>query len=296
VTAPLRLATRGSPLALAQTSAVIARLAGAGVDAVAVVVDTEGDRRGDVALAELAGRGVFTKEVQAAVLDGRADVAVHSAKDLPALTPHGLVLAAVPERADPADALVGASLGALGPGATVATGAPRRRALLLAERPDLHVVGLRGNIATRLAALETGRVEAVVVAVAALERLGLAARIAERLDPVRFVPQVGQGALALECSAASDVLDALTHVDDACTHRELDCERAFLAELGVGCDVPGGAHATWTQAATTVRGVLMTEDGAVVVRGTETHEHPDEAGRALASRLRDALSHEVARR
>jgi hydroxymethylbilane synthase len=294
VTAPLRLATRGSPLALAQTAAVVDRLAATGVVAVPVVVETEGDRRRDVALAELAGRGVFTKEVQAAVLDGRADVAVHSAKDLPPRVPDGLVLAAVPERGDPADALVGAALAVLHPGATVATGAPRRRALLLAARPDLHVVGLRGNVATRLAALEGKEVDAIVVAVAALERLGLGARVAERLDPGRFVPQVGQGAIALECAAAGDALGALAAIDDEEARRALTCERAFLAELGVGCDVPGGALATWSQATATVFGVLMSEDGAVVVRGSEVGEDPEQTGRRLAARLREALRERLA--
>jgi hydroxymethylbilane synthase len=296
VTAPLRLATRGSPLALAQTASVIDRLAASGVAATPLVVETEGDRRRDVALAELAGRGVFTKEVQAAVLAGRADAAVHSAKDLPARTPDGLVLACVPERADPADALVGANLQVLAPGATVATGAPRRRALLLAERPDLHVVGLRGNIATRLAALDTASIDAVVVAVCALDRLGLTARIAERLDPGRFVPQVGQGAIALECSSGAAVLESLASIDDLAARQALTCERAFLDELGVGCDVPGGAHASWARGTATVRGVLMTEDGAVVVRGSEADADPTRAGRTLAARLREALGRMVAAR
>jgi hydroxymethylbilane synthase len=296
VSPALRLATRGSPLALAQTQSVIERLAAWGVTAAPVVVETEGDRRHDVALAELAGRGVFTKEIQAAVLDGRADAAVHSAKDLPPRTPDGLVLAAVPERGDPADALVGAPLAVLPPGATVATGAPRRRALLLAERPDLSVVSLRGNIAARLAVLEDQGVDAVVIAVAALARLGLDDRVAERLDPDRFVPQVGQGAIAIECAAGADALEPLAAIDDTAARLAVACERAFLDELGVGCDLPGGAHATWSSGRVVVHGVLMTEDGAVVVRDTEADGDGDRAGRALAARLRDALGHEVAAR
>lgn len=294
MTSPLRLATRGSSLALAQTASVVHRLAAIGIEAVPVVVETEGDRRGDVALVELAGHGVFTKEVQAAVLDGRADVAVHSAKDLPALTPEGLVLAAVPERADPADALVGKPLSVLAPGATIATGAPRRRALLLAERPDLNIVGVRGNIATRLDVLTGTSVDAVVVAVAALERLGLAERMAERLDPARFVPQVGQGAIALECALSSDALAAVTAIDDTTARLAVECERAFLAELGVGCDVPGGAYATWSGTSASVMGVLMTEDGAIVVRGSQTDPDPERAGRTLAARLRADLGARIA--
>jgi len=289
VSAALRLATRGSPLALAQSGFVRDRLAAVGIASTLVVVETEGDRRSEVALEELAGRGVFVKEVQAAVLDGRADVAVHSAKDLPAATPEGLVLAAVPERGDPADVLVGRALGVLAPGATVATGAPRRRALLLAERPDLNVVGLRGNIARRLAAVGANGVEAVVVAAAALARLGLTERAAERLDPERFVPQVGQGAIALECAEGDDARSALSRIDDARAHLELRCERAFLRALGAGCELPGGALARVDGDQVTVRGVLATEDGGSVVRATVADADPERAGTALAATLRDEL-------
>jgi hydroxymethylbilane synthase len=289
VTQPLRLATRGSPLALAQAAAVGERLASIGVASDVVVVETEGDRRRDVELAVLAGRGVFTKEVQAAVLDGRADVAVHSAKDLPASTPTGLRLAAVPERGDPADALVGKPLQVLAPGATVATGAPRRRALLLHARPDLHVVGVRGNVATRLDTVGRDGVDAVVVAVAALVRLGLEGRIAERLATDRFVPQVGQGALALECRADGAVAEVLSGIDDADAHAALDAERAFLDALGAGCEIPGGALATRTGAAITIHGTLLSEDGAVEVRATVTDEDPGRAGRGLAAELQAAL-------
>jgi hydroxymethylbilane synthase len=289
VTLRLRLATRGSPLAIAQATSIARRLGAIGVVAELVVIATEGDVRLDVALSELAGRGVFTKEIQSAVLAGRADVAVHSAKDLPATTPDGLVLASVPERADPADGLVGRPLGVLAPGATVATGAPRRRALLLSERPDLNVVGVRGNVATRLEAVASGRVDALVVAVAALERLGLADQIAERLDPQHFVPQVGQGALALECVPDSDAHDALRAIDDPTAHESLRAERSYLDALGAGCELPGGAHAIVGPDDVTVRGVLMTEDGTHVVRGVVVDVDPARAGRALAEQLRNSL-------
>lgn len=282
----LRLATRGSPLALAQAHGVAARLATKGIDAAVVVVETEGDRRRDVPLDALAGRGVFTKEVQRAVLDGRADVAVHSAKDLPPVEPEGLALCAIPERADPADAIVGAPLLVLEPGATVATGAPRRRALLLSERPDLHVVGLRGNVETRLAALGTGEVRAVVVAMAALERLRLLERVAERLDPDRFVPQVGQGAVALECVVGSSAEALVASIDDDEAHVAVEAERAFLAQLGVGCDLPGGALASVDDGVVTVRGALLSDDGSIAVRAMEVDADPQRAGRALAARLR----------
>jgi hydroxymethylbilane synthase len=238
----LRIATRGSPLALHQANAVAALLGG---EAEIVVVKTEGDRKTDVPLDAMAGRGVFTSEVQAAVLDGRADIAVHSAKDLPSspeLLADGLVLACVPERADPRDCLIGSTLAELPKGATVGTGSARREALLLHIRPDLKVVGLRGNIATRLA--RVGELDAIVGAVAALTRLDLADRIAEAFDPETFVPQIGQGALAVECRADDAVTrDRLTQIDDADAHACVLAERAFLAELGGGCDAPVGAHA-----------------------------------------------------
>jgi hydroxymethylbilane synthase len=225
-----------------QANAVAARL---GDEAEIVVIKTEGDRNADVPLDTMAGRGVFTTEVQAAVLDGRADIAVHSAKDLPSsaeLQVDGLVLACVPERADARDCLIGSTLAALPHGATVGTGSARREALLRHLRPDLQFAPLRGNIATRIA--RVGELDAIVGAVAALTRLGEGDRITEAFDPEVFVPQVAQGALAVECRADDDVTrDRLAAIDDADAHRCVLAERAFLAELGGGCDAPVGAHA-----------------------------------------------------
>src|SRR5579863_7970269 len=200
----LRLATRRSPLAIVQATFVQRRLAELGVSAVLVPLETRGDREADVALDQIGGEGVFALEVQRAVLEGYADVAIHSAKDLPSSTPEGLTLTCVPQRLDAADVLIGRSLAGLGPGATVATGSPRRRALLLERRPDLRIVGLRGNMATRFAAVHRSDIDAVVVAAAALERLGENALVAERLDTEWFIPQVGQGALALEVRQSDD--------------------------------------------------------------------------------------------
>ncbi len=195
-------------------------------------------------------------------MSGEADVAVHSAKDLPSTTPDGLTLACVPERLDAADALIGRSLAGLGPGATVATGSARRRALLLERRPDLRVVGLRGNMATRFAAASRSDIDAVVVAAAAVERLEENELIVERLDVEWFVPQVGQGALALEVreddGATAEVMTAL-NVPDA--HEGACAERAFLEELGAGCLVPCGAHARVTDATISLRGVMLSVDG-----------------------------------
>src|SRR4051795_9475975 len=197
----LRAATRGSALARWQTDHVGALL---GEELDVVVVETTGDRRTDVAIHQMGGQGVFVKEVQAAVLDGRADLAVHSAKDLPSVTTPGLVIAAIPPRADPRDALIGGSLEGLAPGARVATGSVRRRAQLAWLRPDLTFVGLRGNIGTRVERAGTAGVDAVVGAFAALQRLGWAARADEVLSPWAVLPQVAQGALAVECRIDDD--------------------------------------------------------------------------------------------
>ncbi len=207
-----------------------------------VGLDTEGDARADVPISTIGGKGVFAKEVQQAVLAGRADFAVHSAKDLPAVTVEGLALASVPARGDSRDALVGATLDGLAHGATVATGSQRRRAQLARLRPDLVFAELRGNMATRLDKVPAGG--AIVVAVAAFDRLGLSEHLAEVFEVDQMVPQVGQGALAVECRADGDATaDLLRAVEHAPTRRRVDAERAFLAELGGDCDLPAGAHA-----------------------------------------------------
>jgi hydroxymethylbilane synthase len=283
----LRLATRGSPLALAQARSVAAVLASRGVVTELVEVVTTGDRRRDVAIAEMSGQGVFAVEVQRRVLDGEADVAVHSAKDLPSSTPEGLLIASVPERLDPADVLVGRSLAGLGPGATVATGSPRRAALLLERRPDLTIVGIRGNMSTRLARAGRDGVDAVVAAAAALERLGELGRVAERLDPSWCTPQVGQGAIALEVRADDEEAVALTAaIDDETAHVALRAERAFLRELGAGCAVPAAALATVT-GTITVAGVMAAPDGSTVLRDQVSGADPETLGTTLARTLRD---------
>src|SRR5262245_7857343 len=288
----LRVATRGSALARWQADhvAVLAQKAEPGLEVETVVIETSGDRRRDVPIWELGGKGVFVKEVQAAVLEGRADVAVHSAKDLPSLTPDGLVIGAVPERADVRDALVGATLAALPPGATVASGSLRRRAQLAHARPDLTFEGLRGNIATRLAYAEREAVAAVVMAAAALDRLGLADRIAERLDPAVVPPQVGQGALAVECRADdTDTRCLLDRIEHTPSRRAVDAERGFLAELGGDCSVPAAAHATLAGDRLRVRGLVASADGRTVL----CHELAGPAssgaalGRSVARQLLD---------
>ena len=278
----LRVATRGSALARWQADHVVALLhkVDPAIAAEVVVVETSGDRRLDVPIWEIGGKGVFVKEVQTAVLDGRADLAVHSAKDLPAATPKGLVIAAVPERADARDALVGSPLAALPPGATVATGSLRRRAQLAHRRPDLRFEGLRGNMATRVGRAGQDGVAAVVVAAAALDRLGWADRIAERLDTDVVLPQVGQAALAVECrSDDGDTRFALERIEHLPSRRTVDAERGFLAELGGDCSLPAAAYASLAGDSVRVRGLVATPDGTTVVR----HEvsGPATAGAAL---------------
>lgn len=283
----LRLATRGSELARWQANHIadLLRASHPGTEVKLVVVSTEGDRRVDVPLAEIGGKGVFVKEIQAAVLDGRADLAVHSAKDLPAIGPDGLEIAAYPERADPRDALVGVPLVALPPGGRVATGSRRRAAQLHALRPDLEIRGLRGNIATRLAKADEHH--AVVVALAALVRLGVADRAVDVLSVDQMCPQVGQGALAVEALAGSDAARLVAALDHAATRRCVEAERAFLGELGGDCDLPAGAYAELDGDDLVVRAVLADEAGCrrVVVEGTDGPSLGVDAARRLRGGL-----------
>ncbi len=287
----LRIATRGSELALWQARHVASLLTAVDPDLEVelVVVRTTGDQRLDTPIWELGGKGVFVAEVRTAVLDGRADLAVHSAKDLPAVPIDGLEIAAVPDRADPRDALVGGSLAELVPGALVATGSVRRRAQLAWARPDLRFCGVRGNIATRLDHVGSDGIDAVVVAVAALDRLGLSDRIAEVLDPSVMLPQVGQGALAVECGeGASDRLrTTLTAIEHQPTRMAVDAERGFLAELGGDCDLPAGAYALAAAEGVRVTGLLASPDGHVVLRHVDNGNDPAATGRGVARYLLD---------
>jgi hydroxymethylbilane synthase len=239
---PLRLATRSSRQALAQANVVAAALKASSHRVVELVlIETTGDIRQDVPLHAIGGQGVFVKEVQRAVLDGRADLAVHSAKDLPSESAVGLVIGAFTARRDARDVLIGSTLDGLADGATVASGSVRRRAQIGAVRPDLHFVELRGNIDTRLTKVPVGG--AIVMALAALEILGLTDRVDEILPIDGFIPAVGQGCVAVECrSDDAATLDALDSVDHGATRWSVELERAFLAELGSGCSLPVAGH------------------------------------------------------
>jgi len=243
----VRIATRRSELALWQARHVAGRIEKElGRETELVPLTTTGDELRDVSLAKVGGKGLFVKEIEEALLDGRADVAVHSAKDLPGAATPGLVFAAFPERADARDALVSpraARLDDLPRGARVGTGSVRRSAQLLQLRPDLSIVPLRGNVPTRLAKLERESLDAVVLACAGLDRLALADRIAERIDPLRIVPAVGQGALAVQARGGEALATELAVLSDPATATRVAAERACQARLGADCNVPLGAHA-----------------------------------------------------
>src|SRR3984885_4001165 len=233
----LRLATRGSPLALRQTELVaeLLRQAHPSLEVEPVVVRTQGDRDPVTPLDQIGGQGVFVTEVEAAVAGGRADAAVHSAKDMPSVMPESFVLGAVPRRADPRDGLVGATLAGLPAGGLVATGSARRGAQLAALRPDVVFTDLRGNMARRVAVAEEGKVSAVVIAVAAMERLGWMHKVRDVLDPMVLLPQAGQGAIAVQCRADSaDTTKLLRSIDHDPSHRALRSERAVRAKC-CGC-------------------------------------------------------------
>jgi len=286
----LRLATRRSPLAIIQARYVQGRLADKGVESELVLMETKGDRESGADLATMGGEGLFAVEIQYALLNGEADVAVHSAKDLPSSTPEGLALVSVPERRDAADVLVGRSLAGLGPGATVATGSPRRRALLLERRPDIRVIGLRGNMTKRLETAGKNGVDAIVAAMAAIERLEGIELVSERLDLSWFVPQVGQGALGLEARVDDDdVREILRSINDEAAFKAVVAERAFLEELGAGCSIPAGANADVDGETVTLRGVMIAPDGSKSVRAELVGTDPHQVGSDLARLLRDDM-------
>jgi hydroxymethylbilane synthase len=292
VTDPLRIGTRGSNLALWQANHVasLLRAAAAGLRVELIEIETAGDQVRDVPLAQLGGQGAFTKEIQKALQARTVDVAVHSLKDLPTFAVEGLILAAVPPRGPVGDAFISsrhASFAALPPGAVVATSSLRRRAQVLHRRPDLRLVEMRGNVETRLRKLDEQGLDALILAEAGLERLGLRHVITEILDPAWMLPAVGQGALGLECRAADTMTrDLLAKLNDPPTHRAVLAERALLRGLGGGCQVPVGAHTT-DRGALTLRGVVIAPDGRERVEGQLSG--PAEEAETLGQRLAEDL-------
>jgi hydroxymethylbilane synthase len=290
----LVIASRGSQLALWQAHWVQGQLASLGHESRIETIKTTGDKITDVPLAKVGTKGLFTKEIEEALLDGRADLAVHSLKDLPTELPAGLVLAAVPPREDPRDAIVGRRLADLPSGARIGTSSLRRSAQLRKLRPDLVIESVRGNLDTRLRKLDEGQYDAIVLAAAGLRRLGWADRIAETLGPDVMCSAVGQGALAIETRETGAGYDAVRALDDPTTHAAVLAERGVLGSLGGGCQVPIGAHATIENGRLSLLGVVAAPDGSEVIRAEA--EGPAEDAEALGRALGAALLERGAKR
>jgi hydroxymethylbilane synthase len=297
-TASFRIGTRGSPLALVQARAVRLRLAaatGVNEDAIElVVIRTTGDTIQDRLLADEGGKGLFTKEIEEALLDRRIDLAVHSAKDMPTILPKGLALAACLEREDPRDVFIShkaRSLVELPRGASLGTASLRRQAIAKRARPDLRVTPLRGNVETRLRKLDAGEVDATLLALAGLRRLGLVEHITSIMNAEAFLPAVGQGAIGIEVRKDDTrVCDILAHVDHAETSIAIACERAFLAALDGSCKTPIAGHATISGDAIQFRGLIARPDGSAAhdIAGTGSRKDAatigTDAGRELKHR------------
>jgi len=284
----LIIASRGSKLALWQAHWVQQKLADLGHLSRIEIIRTTGDKVTDVPLAQVGGKGLFTKEIEEALLGTQADLAVHSLKDLPTELPPGLVLAATPEREDPRDAIVGQRLADLPQGAKLGTSSLRRAAQLRHLRPDLQIEPVRGNLDTRLRKLDEGQHDAIVLAAAGLKRLGWEDRIAEFLPPETVCPAVGQGALAIETVAGCE--EPAARLDHPPTRLAVTAERALLAALGGGCQVPLGAHATVAAGRLTLQAVVVSPDGATLVRNRAEGPAADAAqiGRDLGQALLSA--------
>lgn len=285
----LVIGSRGSQLALWQAHWVRARLEELGEECRIEIIHTTGDKITNVALSKVGTKGLFTKEIEEALLAGSIDLAVHSLKDMPTEMPQGLVLAATPVREDPRDALVGKRLGDLPQGARVGTSSLRRSAQLRAVRPDLSIENIRGNVDTRLRKLDEGQYDAILLASAGLRRLGWQDRIAELLNPEVMCPAVGQGALAIETRDDDGrAFRVCRRLEDATTRICVTAERAVLAALGGGCQVPIGAYAvTEDPGAVQIQAVVISPDGGEVVRKTARGASAD-AGR-LGSELGQEL-------
>ena len=282
----LRIATRGSGLALKQTQRVAELISQISpeIELETLVVSTAGDRDQKTSIQELGGQGVFVTDVQSAVLAGKADIAVHSAKDLPAETTPGLVLASVPERADPRDALVGCIWNDLPKGASIATGSIRRRSHLSHLRPDLKFQELRGNIETRL--LRVDDVDAIVVAKAALDRLDLKPEQMDTLSVSILLPQVGQGALAIECREEDfEIIKMLKEIEDQKVRSAVDAERSFLAEVGSGCSLPVAAHAVLKKEEIFLKASIASKDGMTLLKAEGSGADANKLGVKIANKL-----------
>lgn len=291
----VRIGSRGSHLALWQANHIAARLRGQGREVAIEIIRTTGDAMQGVRFAQVGAKGMFTKEIEEALIEGRIDLAVHSLKDLPTTLAEPFELAAIPERADPRDAFVSvrhASFAALPVGARVGTSSLRRQAQLRAHRRDVEYVEFRGNVDTRLRKLAEGQVDAIILASAGLDRLGHSLQIRERFPALILCPAAGQGALAIETRADdAETIQALRFLDDAPTRFAVTAERAALAGLGGGCQVPIGIHCRPTSSADTgyvITGVVAAPDGSGLLREELEHQSGLSAG-ALGERLAQRL-------
>jgi len=292
----LTIATRGSKLALTQTEWVRGKIMAAHpeIEVDLLRIRTTGDKILDKPLAKIGGKGLFVKEIEEALLDGRADLAVHSMKDMPADIPAGLVIGAVPVRENPGDAIIsreGVHLDAIPDGARIGTSSLRRAAQLLAHRPDLRIVPLRGNVDTRLRKLEAGDVDAIILAAAGLSRLGLSDKITQVLPADLMLPAIGQGALAIEMRDGDAATSAaIRFINDADTEVTVAAERAFLGTIGGGCEVPVAAAAHLEGGGITLRGFVGSVDGrhSIYREGMETRQEARTLGRAIAREILEA--------
>lgn len=297
----LIIGTRQSLLAMWQSNYIAGRLREEypGCEVTLKKIVTKGDRILDVPLAKIGGKGLFTKEIEQELLDGTIDLAVHSLKDMPTVLPEGLCLTAITERANAGDAFVSnkySSIEELPEGSVLGTSSLRRRAQLLARRPDLKIVDLRGNVDTRLKKLDEGQMDAIILAAAGLTRLGHADRIKEIIPQSYCLPAVGQGALAIECRTNNfKVRQMLDFLNDTATKQATDAERAFLGLLEGGCQVPIGVHAEVNEGRIAMEAVIASLDGSTVLRDTAEGNAADAVtlGRALGQKMLDNGGREI---
>ena len=285
----IRIGSRGSQLARWQANHIAETLRSLGHEVSIDIIRTTGDRLQNIAFASVGAKGMFTKEIEDALLAETIDLAVHSLKDLPTELGEPFTLAAIPRRGDPSDVLVSeryASLDTLPPGAVVGTSSLRRQAQLRARRPDLEYIEFRGNVDTRLAKLGQGKADAIVLAAAGLDRLEKTAAIRERFAPEVLCPAPGQGALAIECRAGDQAIRAaLQSLEDSETRMAITAERRCLATLGGGCLVPIGAYCHRSGDQLSLQAVVASADGSRIIRAESRHADPEILGELLAHRL-----------
>jgi hydroxymethylbilane synthase len=285
----LTIGSRGSQLALWQANYIAGRLSESGHEVAIEIIHTTGDKILDVALAKVGAKGMFTKEIEEALVDRRVDLAVHSLKDLPTEGAPEFEIGAITVREDASDAFCSVKYGSideLPKGALIGTSSLRREAQLRAQRPDLQVHALRGNVDTRLRKMESGEYDAIILAAAGLRRLGRVDAITQSIPLDIMCPAAGQGALAIEIRAGDrSVGEALAFLDDPATRAETDCERALLQKMGGGCQVPIGANANWERGTLHLQAVVASPDGKLVLRESGVGENPIALGEGVADKL-----------